>query len=98
MTGTSTPRRQEDEVKESPLMSRDCVYAAGGVCETHGAGAKRYWRPRGSSRVRGVGGSGRKIPEREYYYQCDLGPRGGRKLWQSRLSFTPARRKNDGQE
>ena len=71
MTGTSTPRRQEDEVKESPLMSRDCVYAAGGVCETHGEGAKRYWRPRGSSRVRGVGGSGRKIPEREYYYQCD---------------------------
>ena len=48
----------------------------------------------GTSGRGGVGGSGRKV-EREYYYQCDLGPRGGRKLRQSRLSFTPTRRKED---
>ena len=56
---TSKPGTQEDSGRESPLLSRDCVYTTGGVCECHGAGAKRYWRPRGS-RGRVVVGSDRK--------------------------------------
>ena len=53
-----------------------CVYVGGGNCVEHGPGAKRYWRPLPKS----AGGG------REYYYECDVGPRGRGRFRQARLS------------
>ena len=50
------------------------------VCVVHGAGARERWRPV----VRFEAGV--RVCDREYYYECDLGPN-GRRQRQTRLSF-----------
>ena len=62
---------------------QSCVYRRGGNCTTHGPGAQRYWRPLGTPR-RGPRGN---MVTREYYYSCDIGPRGRGRLRQARLPF-----------
>ena len=70
----------------------ECQHSRGGVCHLHGPGASLHWRPaRRTGRGRGRGGSNGY--RREYYYSCDLGPRGRGRLRQSSLSF--ARTTND---
>ena len=63
----------------------------GGTCTTHGPGAKRHWRPRD----RPTAGPGVRRTYKEYYYVCDVGPGGGNKLRQTRLSFLDNTRSNN---
>ena len=72
-----------------------CTYLRGGTCTTHGPGAKLHWRPR----PRPSPGPGESKTYKEYYYACDVGPEGGRRLRQTRLSFLDnTRNNNSGQD
>ena len=63
-----------------------CEYSSGGVCCIQGRGAVLKWKPSGG------GMSGAKY-RRYYYYICDFGPKDGKKLRQTRLSFEPVSKK-----
>ena len=58
------------------------MYLSGGICTTHGPGASQHWRPK----KRTTPGPRGERTYREYYYVCDIGPRGRGVLRQSRLS------------
>ena len=62
--------------------TKGCVYTKGGTCSRHGPGAKLHWKP---VKVRNPAPGGKKTTK-QYYYTCDIGPKGGA-LRQPRLSF-----------
>ena len=68
----------------------------GGVCLTHGRGARRTWKPTGR-KITVVGADGKKktTSEREYSYKFDVGP-----MRQMQLSFsrTTARTTTDNKD
>ena len=67
-----------------PSQTRGCVYSKGGVCGQQGPGAKLCWKPVPvEERVPGPGG---RLVTREYFYRCEVGPRGSG-LRQSMISF-----------
>ena len=78
-----TERQPEVATEEGGDVRNDgndvrCTHLGGGVCQTHGPGARRRWRP--VSRTTTLPGGGvRRIVERLYFYECDLVPnrRGG---------------------
>ena len=65
--------------------ARRCTYK-NGVCDIHGRGAVRKWRPSFITEV-GPGGVKTRRYVKKYEYVCDLGEAGG-KLNQSRLPFS----------
>ena len=68
-----------------------CEYRSGGVCVHHGPGAK----PNGMRIELNKDGTTSKRCNKEYFYVCDLAPRGRGKLQQIVLSFsktTPGRK------
>ena len=74
----------EREMLDKKRMS--CKHDKKGVCDLHGEGASRHWKPAG---VTHVWEGGRRISKviRAYSYRCDLDLEGKKKLRQSKLSF-----------
>ena len=58
----------------------------GGNCVEHGPGAKLKFKP-GFKMTAGPGGEKTRTYCRKSYYECELDPRGKRKLKQTQLSF-----------
>ena len=74
------------------------MHSRGGVCTLHGPGAKYRWRPKGEKKiVIDKNGKKRTTYDKEYFWTCDLTPRGGRKLTQTKLNIrrTPSRSQSD---
>ena len=70
---STTPRRP------LPTLQGHCVHSRGGVCTLHGPGAKERWRPKGEKKiVVDKNGKKRTTFDKEYFWVCDLTPRGGR--------------------
>ena len=70
------------------LLDRPCVYKRGGTCKTHGRGAIRKWKPVLEEVVDNEGRvTMQYLGKKRTYYVCDLDPRKGGKLRQSKLSF-----------
>ena len=64
---------------------KECVHDKAGVCDVHGEGAERMFKPAVSTR-RGRDGRIIRVVRKEFYWKCKLGPRGG-VLRQTTLSF-----------
>ena len=73
--------RRKDETRKR----KECVHNLRGVCQLHGPGALRKWRPAFIS-VTGSDGKMTRERTREYFWACDVGDRGVRR--QTLLPFT----------
>ena len=88
----TTPSRTQ------PTPGGRCTHSKGGVCTIHGPGAKERWRPKGPKKIIvDKNGKKRTTYDKEYFWVCDLTPKGGKKLTQTSLKMwrTPARRQDD---
>ena len=71
---------------EAPQDRPKCEYAKEGMCLTHMKQATERFKASWVTKP-GPGGRIMKRYQKKYYWQCDLDPRSGKTLKQSRLSF-----------
>ena len=62
----------------------ECVHMKGGVCKTHGEGAKKRWKPKWVTIIDDSGVKKREY-KRQTYYECDLKPGTTDKITQPKL-------------
>ena len=74
-------------VEGGPNEGGSCTYTEDGTCLRHGEGAMKYFRP-SKKMVKGQRRGARTMKyEKEWYYSCDLTPRGGRRRQPKLTSF-----------
>ena len=75
------------DVQTDGQILTECVHVKGGVCLTHGKGAKKKWKPKWVTILNEFGVS-RRVYKRQTYYECDLKPGTVDKMTQPKLVFS----------